>query len=50
MKLRKVKVDVDTMNIMLNRAARYERMEVDDMFMLFDEMLSLGVRPDLASV
>ncbi|CCD12744.1 unnamed protein product [Trypanosoma congolense IL3000] len=49
MKQRGVKVDVDTMNVLLTRAARYEHMQVDDVFLLFDELIALGARPDLAA-
>lgn len=49
MKQRGVKVDVDTLNVMLTRAARYEQIQTDDVFLLFDEMTSLGARPDIAS-
>ncbi|ESL09047.1 hypothetical protein TRSC58_03240 [Trypanosoma rangeli SC58] len=50
MKQRGVKVDVDTMNVLLTRAARYERIQVDDVFLLFDELTALGARPDIAAV
>ncbi|KAG5509073.1 hypothetical protein JKF63_06081 [Porcisia hertigi] len=50
MKQRGVKVDVDTMNALLSRAARYEHIQVDDVFLLFDELTALGARPDIASV
>lgn len=50
MKQRDVKVDVDTMNILLTRGARYEALQVDDLFLLFDEMVGLGARPDVAAV
>ncbi|KAG5504563.1 hypothetical protein JIQ42_06399 [Leishmania sp. Namibia] len=49
MKQRGVKVDVDTLNALLSRAARYERIHVDDVFLLFDELTALGARPDIAS-
>ncbi|KAG8348301.1 hypothetical protein ERJ75_000347900 [Trypanosoma vivax] len=49
MKQRGVKVDVDTMNVLLTRAARYEHIRVDDIFLLFDELTSLGARADLAA-
>ncbi|TPP53126.1 hypothetical protein CGC20_30110 [Leishmania donovani] len=50
MKQRGVKVDVDTLNALLSRAARYEHIQVDDVFLLFDELTALGARPDIASV
>lgn len=50
MKQRGVKVDVDTLNVLLSRAARYEHIHVDDVFLLFDELTALGARPDIASV
>ncbi|CAD2221931.1 hypothetical protein, conserved [Angomonas deanei] len=50
MKQRGVKVDVDTLNVILTRAARYEHIETDDIFLLFDEMTALGARPDIAVV
>ncbi|KAG5482824.1 hypothetical protein LSCM1_06855 [Leishmania martiniquensis] len=50
MKQRGVKVDVDTLNALLSRAARYEHILVDDVFLLFDELTALGARPDIASV
>lgn len=50
MKQRGVKVDVDTLNALLSRAARYEHIQVDDVFLLFDELIALGARPDIASV
>lgn len=50
MKQREVKVDVDTMNILLTRGARYEALQVDDLFLLFDEMVGLGARPDVAAI
>lgn len=50
MKQRGVSVDVDTLNVLLTRAARYEGIETDDVFLLFDELTSLGARPDIASV
>ncbi|EPY36285.1 hypothetical protein STCU_00662 [Strigomonas culicis] len=50
MKQRGVKVDVDTLNVLLTRAARYEHIQTDDIFLLFDEMTSLGARPDIAAV
>ncbi|AAZ11294.1 uncharacterized protein TEOVI_000343200 [Trypanosoma equiperdum] len=49
MKQRGVKVDVDTMNVLLTRAARHEHIQVDDVFLLFDELVALGARPDLAA-
>lgn len=49
-KLRGVRLDVDTLNILLTRAARYEHIHVDDIFMLFDELTDLGARPDVSSV
>lgn len=49
-KLRGVKVDVDTLNVLLSRAARYEHIQVDDVFLLFDELTALGARPDIAAV
>lgn len=50
MKQRGVKVDVDTLNVLLSRAARYEHIQIDDVFLLFDELTALGARPDIASV
>ncbi|XQJ25905.1 hypothetical protein NXY56_001850 [Leishmania guyanensis] len=50
MKQRGVKVDMDTLNAVLSRAARYEHIQVDDVFLLFDELTALGARPDIASV
>jgi hypothetical protein len=50
MKQRGVKVDVDTLNVLLSRAARYEHIHIDDVFLLFDELTALGARPDIASV
>ncbi|KPA73330.1 putative mitochondrial hypothetical protein [Leptomonas pyrrhocoris] len=50
MKQRGVKVDVDTLNVLLSRAARYEHIHIDDVFLLFDELTALGARPDVASV
>lgn len=49
MKQRGVKVDLDTMNIILTRAARYEKIEVEDIFQLFDELVELGAKPDIAT-
>ena len=50
MKHRGVKVDVDTMFVLLSRGARYHRMTIEDLFELHDELLSLGARPDIAIV
>eukprot|EP00796_Vickermania_ingenoplastis_P000978 gene978-573_t len=50
MKQRGVKVDVDTLNALLTRGARFEGLQVDDLFLLFDEMVGLGVRPDIAAL
>ncbi|CUG94036.1 Hypothetical protein, putative [Bodo saltans] len=49
MKQRGVKVDLDTLNTLLTRAARYEKIQVDDIFHLFDEMVELGAKPDMAT-
>lgn len=50
MKLRHVLVDVDTMHILLSRGARQEGVAADDLFLLFEELVSLGARPDVAVV
>jgi hypothetical protein len=50
MKRRGVAVDLDTMNILLTRAARYEKIVADDVFSLFEELLAYGARPDLSVV
>ncbi|KAK7196541.1 hypothetical protein NESM_000592100 [Novymonas esmeraldas] len=50
MKERGVKVDVDTLNVLLSRAARYEHIDVDDVFLLADELTALGARLDIAAV
>jgi hypothetical protein len=49
MKQRGVKVDLDTLNTLLTRAARYEKIQVDDVFRLYDEMVELGAKPDMAT-
>jgi hypothetical protein len=49
MKQRGVKVDLDTLNTLLTRAARYEKIQVEDVFRLYDEMIALGAKPDLAT-
>lgn len=50
MKLRGVKMDVDTMFVMLSRASRYEKISVPDVFKLYDEMVELGAKTDLSIV
>eukprot|EP00758_Cryptobia_borreli_P013742 Tbor_TRINITY_DN5862_c0_g1::TRINITY_DN5862_c0_g1_i1::g.7010::m.7010 len=50
MKMRGVKVDTDTLNVLLSRGARFSQLKTEDFFLLFDELLSLGARPDLAVV
>ena len=46
---RGVKVDVDTMYVMLSRAARHEAVSTQELFALWDEMKSAGARPDQAT-
>lgn len=48
MKRRGVKMDTDTMFIMLSRAARQDSMDPADVCSLFEEMKVLGAKPDLA--
>lgn len=50
MKQREVKVDVDTMNLLLTRGVRHGSIAVDDLFLLFEELVQLGARPDMAAV
>lgn len=50
MKERGVKVDVDTLHILLTRGARYEKMRPDDLFLLVEELVQLGARPDMAAI
>ena len=50
MKQRGVSIDLDTMNVLLTRAARYESIVADDVFKLFEEMVDLGAKPDLSVV
>eukprot|EP00759_Apiculatamorpha_spiralis_P051834 PhF_6_TR5515/c0_g1_i1/m.7823 len=46
---RGVKIDVDTMYIILSRAARFEGVSVQQLFMLYDEMVQAGARPDIGT-
>ena len=50
MKGRGVKLDSDTMSVMLSRGARFTAITPQDLFLLFEEMLSLGARPDMAVI
>lgn len=50
MKIRGVKMDTDTMTVMLSRGARFTPITANDLFLLFDEMLSLGAKPDIAVI
>lgn len=50
MKVRGVKVDVDTLHILLTRGARDEKVAPDDLFLLLEELLQLGARPDMAAI
>lgn len=50
MKERGVKIDVDTAYVMISRATRYEHMRPEDVFQLFDELVGLGARADIAVI
>ena len=49
MMIRGVKMDVDTMYIVLSRASRCPAVSTKQIFALWDEMLQHGARPDLAT-
>ena len=49
MHTRGVKIDVDTMFIMLSRASRYESITSQELFQLWDELRLAGARPDQAT-
>ena len=44
---RGVKMDLDTMYVILSRGARYDKMSPQDLFILFDEMKELGAKADI---
>eukprot|EP00760_Papus_ankaliazontas_P034141 PhM_4_TR7006/c0_g1_i1/m.35082 len=46
---RGVKIDVDTMYVVLSRAVRFEGLTAQDVFALCDEMVAHGARLDLAT-
>jgi hypothetical protein len=48
MKVRGIEVDLDTAFTLISRAARFEKMEPQDVFKLWDETTSLGARSDVA--
>jgi hypothetical protein len=48
MKRRGVLLDIDTMFVMLSRAARYDKIHAPDVFKLYDEMTLLGAKTDIA--
>jgi len=50
MKARGAEVDLDTAFAMLSRAARYERMTPEDVFLLSDELRALGARFDITVI
>ena len=47
---RGVKLDVDTMYVVLSRAARFDGVSVSQIFELAQEMMSHGARLDLATI
>ena len=47
--IRGVKLDVDTMYVLLSRAARCPTVSIKQIFLLWDEMRDHGARPDLAT-
>ena len=49
MMVRGVKMDVDTMYVILSRAARFPGITPEQIFSLWDEMLMHGARPDFAT-
>jgi len=46
--VRGVRMDVDTMYVVLSRAARFEGVTAQQVFELYDEMQQQGARPDIA--